>query len=272
MAPPLTSFFATASNRLAWLLPLAVLSLPLPTAANPPADTTFAEANRLYEQELYPQAIESYLSLLHQGVHSPALHFNLGNAFFRSDQIGLAILHFRHAQQLRPRDPAIRANLQFARQQVALHPPSSRSLWLRAVLSLTLNEWTTLTLITLWSSLALLTVTQLAPNLRPPVRPAVQALALISLLSAIPLAASWRQFHQPSAIVIAPQSSVRFGPFTESQEHFSLPNGAELVILDQLNDWLQIRDPQGRTGWLPSQQVVRFPTLTKPSTAVSIPS
>jgi 1-acyl-sn-glycerol-3-phosphate acyltransferase len=47
--------------------------------------------------------------------------------------------------------------------------------------------------------------------------------------------------------------------FPESQEHDVLPDGAELEVLDQFNEWLQVRDPQDRLGWLTSHQVARFP-------------
>jgi tetratricopeptide (TPR) repeat protein len=223
------------------------------------AESTFTEANRLYEQELYPEAIESYRALLEQGIRSPALHFNLGNALFRSDHVGQAILHFRLAQQLAPRDPDIRANLQFARQHSNLPEPGSTSLWHRFNLHLTLNEWTTLTTIIAWLWFALLALSQLKTHLRPSLRPFILLLALISLLSLIQLTIAWHLQHRPVAIVVVPETPVRFGPFAESQEHFTAADGAELQILDQLNHWVQVRDSQGRLGWITTNQIVRLP-------------
>jgi tetratricopeptide (TPR) repeat protein len=249
----------TASSRLACLFLVAMLWLALQIAADPLAESTFAEANRLYELERFPEAIESYSALLEQGVRSPALHFNLGNALFRSDQIGQAILHFRLAQHLAPRDPDIRANLQFARQHTNLPEPGSTSLWHRILLHLTLDEWTILTTITAWSWLALLALSQLKTHLRPALRPWILALALTSLLSIIPLTTAWHLQHRPVAVVVVPHTSVRFGPFAESQEHFTAPDGAELHILDQLNHWLQVRDSQGRLGWLTENHIARLP-------------
>jgi tetratricopeptide (TPR) repeat protein len=249
----------TALGRLACLFLVATLWLPLQTDADPLAESMFAEANRLYELQRYSEAIESYRALLEQGVRSPALHFNLGNALFRSEQIGQAILHFRLAQYLAPRDPDIRANLQFARQHTNLPEPGSTSLWHRILLHLTLNEWTTLTTVTVWSWLALLALSQLKTRLRPALRPWILALAFTSLLSIIPLTSAWHLQHRPIAVVVVPHTIVRFGPFAESQEHFTAPDGAELHILDQLNAWLQVRDSQGRLGWLTENHVVRLP-------------
>jgi hypothetical protein len=126
-------------------------------------------------------------------------------------------------------------------------------------LHLTLNEWTTLTTMIAWSWFALLALSQLKTHLRPALRPFILFLALTSLLSLIPLTTAWHLQHRPIAIVVVPESIVRFGPFAESQEHFTAPDGAELIILDQMNHWLQVRDSHGRLGWITTNHITRLP-------------
>ena len=58
------------------------------------------------------------------------LKANLGNAYFKSGQLGKAIAAYREAEQMSPRDPDVRANLRFARNQVqgpTLRPRGTRS-------------------------------------------------------------------------------------------------------------------------------------------------
>lgn len=64
---------------------------------------TFFQANQFYEQGDYNKAIEQYSQLLNQNIASNAIHFNLGNAYFRGNQLGQAIFHFRKAFYLSPR-------------------------------------------------------------------------------------------------------------------------------------------------------------------------
>src|SRR6266511_3325281 len=78
----------------------------------------FEQANKYYEQSNFTEAAAAYARMIDGGHVSPALYFNLGNALFKSGQIGRAIFNYRLAQLLAPRDPDVRANLRFARNQV----------------------------------------------------------------------------------------------------------------------------------------------------------
>src|SRR5881396_3448439 len=125
--------------------------------------SAFEQANRLYEQGQFPEAAAAYQKIIVNGQVSPALYFNLGNALFKSGQIGRAILNYRLAEQLAPRDPDIRANLRFARNQVAGAGARPAGWWRRWTGQLTLNEWTTLAAAAVWLWFALLAIVQWRP-------------------------------------------------------------------------------------------------------------
>src|SRR6185436_11225451 len=76
---------------------------------------TFDGANKLYEQGKFVEAAAGYEKLVLGGQSSAPIYYNLGNAYFKSGQIGRAIRAYRQAERLTPRDPDLRANLQFAR-------------------------------------------------------------------------------------------------------------------------------------------------------------
>src|SRR5258705_237395 len=77
----------------------------------------FAVANKLYYENKFGDAAVAYERLIQSGRASAAVYFNLGNAWFKSGQLGRAIAAYRRAESLTPRDPDVRANLQFARNQ-----------------------------------------------------------------------------------------------------------------------------------------------------------
>ena len=82
------------------------------------AAQTFEQANQLYLQAKYPDAIAQYEKILQSGFESGELYFNLGNAYYKSGSIQKAILNYERARQLLPRDEDVQFNLQLANLQV----------------------------------------------------------------------------------------------------------------------------------------------------------
>jgi tetratricopeptide (TPR) repeat protein len=242
----------TILSRLALLL--AVLFPALSRAEI--STTAFESANKLYEEGKFAEAAAAYEKLAQSGQTSAALYFNLGNALFKSGRIGRAIAAYRQAGQITPRDPDVRANLQFARNQIE-GPTLSPSRWQRWLGRLTLNEWTLLATGAAWLWLLLLAVLQWLPGLRPALRGYVLTLAIAAgLLCGCLAAALYETRFTRTAIVITGEAIVRHGPLAESQSAFTAHDGAELRVLDQKDEWLEVSAGARRIGWLRRDQVL----------------
>lgn len=218
------------------------------TATN--AETDFDSANRLYEQGRFADAAATYEKLIQTGKVAPALYFNLGNAFFKSGQIGRAVAAYRQAEQLTPRDPDVRANLSFAQKQVQ-GPTLQMRFWQRAFSTLTENEWSAILAFALWLTFGLLIARQIKPSLAGSLRAWIwfASATTLALGACLLLAITYNPTRQ-TAIVIASETTVRNGPFDESPASFTAHNGAELRVLDNKNDWLQVTDGSRRIGWV----------------------
>jgi tetratricopeptide (TPR) repeat protein len=244
-------------RRLLRVVALALLALLSPLLSQAEISATdFEAANKLYEEGKFSEAATAYAKLLQTGQTSAALYFNLGNAFFRSGQIGRAVAAYRLAGQITPRDPDVRANLQFARNQTQ-GPTLSPNRWQRWLGRLTLNEWTVLAACALWLWLVLLAVLQWRPGLRPALRGYAVALAIAALsLCALAGAAFYQARVSRVAIVIAKEADVRNGPLAESKTAFTAHDGAELRVLDQKDEWLEVSAGPREVGWLRRDQVL----------------
>ena len=220
------------------------------------SDSAFETANKLYEEGKFADAASAYEKLFQSGQTSVALWFNLGNALFKSGQIGRAIAAYRTAEQLAPRAPDIRANLQFARNQTQ-GPTLPPNRWQRWLGRLTLNEWTMLAAAVLWLWLLLLAALQWRPALRSGLRSYAIALAVLAALLCACVVTSLRQTRfTRTAIVIAAEAAAHFGPLAESPTAFTVHDGAELLVLDQKDEWLQVSAGPRRTGWLRRDQTL----------------
>jgi len=236
-------------------LVLLALLVPLLSRAEISA-SAFEAANKLYEEGKYSEAATAYAKLLQTGQTSAALYFNLGNAFFKSGQMGRAVAAYRLAAQLTPRDPDVRANLQFARNQIK-GPTLLPGRWQRGLSRLTLNEWTFLAAGAVWLWLLLLAARQWRPALKTPLRGSVLTVAIVAALLCACLAAAYYQVQLTRrAVVIANDVAVRHGPLGESQTAFTVSDGAELRVLDQKDEWLLVSAGPRRVGWLRRDQVI----------------
>jgi len=236
----------------------AIFSAPAADLATP-----FDAANKFYAEGKYAAAATVYEQAIQQaqtaGVVSPVLYFNDGNAEFKLGHLGLAIVAYRHAALLTPRDSEVLGNLEFVRNQVqgaTVHP----SHWQNGVGSLTLNEGTGLTAGAFWLAFILLTIRQIRPALAPRLRGPTLALIGITILAgAVLVMQAVSHFYGQTAVVIDANAVARSGPFLEAQNAFAVHDGAELSVLDRHDDWLQVSDGTGRIGWLPGHELAVLP-------------
>jgi len=242
----------------AWLLPLFAQGSPAP-GISISADAQFDAANRLYAQSKFVEAATAYGKLIDADTVSPALYFNLGNAFFKAGQIGHAIAAYRQAEEMSPRDPDVRANLQFARNLVP-GPKLGANRMRRWLGKLSTTEWVGLSTAAVWVTLGLLMACSLKPVLKPTLRSwlwlAIGTTAAVIACTLLALAAN---ASHKIAIVAVSEVPVRNGPFDESPAAFTAHDGAELRVLDHKDDWLQVTDGTTRVGWLKTDAAVWSP-------------
>lgn len=247
---------------------IAVLVLILTAAFSHASEfgPSFDQANRMYEQGKFTEAVSAYEALIQRGHRSAALYYNLGNAFFKAGQNGRAIVAYRQAQKLAPRDPNVRFNLQFVRKRITGFEADHESWWQRWLANLTLNEWTVIAVAAYWLWCGLLALREWRPTFRRLLRGYTATAGLtFAAFAACLVSAANQSLTVTEAVVVVPNAVVRRGPLEESPVSYQLPDGSEVRVLDQkelqIGDrkqlWLQVRDSRG-VGWLQSDQVVRI--------------
>ncbi len=219
-----------------------------------------AEANRLYEAGQFAQAAAGYQALVDAGAHDGRLYYNLGDAYFKSGDLGRAILNFRRAQRLLPRDGDVAANLRLARAQtldrIETQDTGIVGFVRRAVGWTTLDEAASAAL-ALW--LALCGLVSAAIVWRSKQRLWLYltgGVAVLLLLGVLTVGVKWMDEHgQRPAVVVAAEVAVRSGPGDDYLAEFTLHAGAEVRVVERRAGWVRIALPGNLQGWTPGEAV-----------------
>lgn len=221
---------------------------------------TMRVANELYAGGQTQEAIRLYEQLVAGGVRNVELYYNLGLARNAVGNVGDAMLYWRRAEVLAPRDADVQAQLAALRAEAGTRPPA-RDLPQRldrSLEALVSPDETALIALAGWLLFALLLFATSArrPGFFRSVLRALTILAGVFALVAI-LAFGARMFVlllEPPAVVM---SEVR--PASEpgvASERPALRLGSEVAVLARENGWLQLLLPgSGSTGWVPEDAV-----------------
>jgi len=223
--------------------------IPLCTAQ----DAAFGKANDHYKNGEYAQAISAYGSILSEGRESGALHFNLGNCYFRLQRPGRALLSYERARRLEPRAQDIQTNTQLARSRLAYSRPVRPKLLKRIVRLplqwVSLQEATAGVLCLYLTFMAFLCVMVMRPSARSRLRTPTNILAVIFVLGSILIYANIRVLGR-EALVVRQRAEARFAPFEKATVHFELSEGMAVTVIEKKPGWLKVMRPDGKTGWL----------------------
>ncbi len=78
----------------------------------------FDKGNDLYNQGRYLEAIESYSDIIKDGKHSSELYYNMGNSYYKLNDIANSIFYYEKALLLNPKSEKITNNLSFAQNML----------------------------------------------------------------------------------------------------------------------------------------------------------
>lgn len=222
------------------------------------AQQLFVEGNNAYQSSSYIVAIQKYEDILRGGQISAATYHNLGNAYAKQGQIGLAILNFERALRLRADDPQTLQSLQFVRRQIIEEVPQVETFllltWWRSLRgSLSATIWTILGLVLVWTSAASLVLWLMSNERRLKIRGFSVGLALAPLALLL-LWLGWQQMTletaQRTAIIIAKEIKLRTSPDENAPELRNLHEGIKVEILEKNNLFIKIRLPNAEEGWI----------------------
>ena len=224
---------------------------------------TKQNADTEYNKGNYQQAIKDYRELLQKGV-SPDVYFNMGNAYYRLDNITQAVLAYERALMLSPGDKDIRFNLQFARSKTIdkITPESEMFFvtWYHALVSYTsVDNWAMVAIVSIIVSLLLIMLFLFGPKMFMRKFGFYGAICFffVFLFSNLFAYQQKQQLeNRTGAIVIATSVTVKKTPAKNSNDLFVIHEGTRVNITDKgMKGWRAVRLDDGREGWIPTDKI-----------------
>jgi tetratricopeptide (TPR) repeat protein len=207
----------------------------------------------------YKEALQVWTDIYNTGYRSASLNYNIGNAYFKLNNIPQAILFYERAYLLKPADEDINYNLQIARTLIVDRFQEIPELffvkWYNFVsLFLSTNSWARISIFSFILSLLFLSLYIYSSRYRYKVFGFWFAITfLVFAIASITFSMRNKAlvYDSHKAIITVPAVSGKSSPDNSGTDLFVLHEGTKVSVEDEVGEWLEIRLSDGNKGWVP---------------------
>lgn len=242
---------------------LSILFIILSVTAYGQNDALFNKATVAYNEGDFNTAIEHYQEIVAQGQHSAAIYFNLGNCYYKLNQIAPSIYNYEKALLLKPNDVEIKNNLSYAQNMTldaieAIPETSFSKVYNDVIYFISFDQWAYLAVLFVFIFIILYLIfyfSRYATNKRIAFISSVTS-AFVAIVAFIFALLQYNNYESKNpAIVFDDEVRIKAEPNNSSSEIFRLHEGTKLNVIAKLNEWRKIKIADGQTGWLNTESI-----------------
>jgi len=227
------------------------------------ADSLFVQANKLYQQEQYAEAINLYEQIASFDLESDDLYFNMGNAYYKTNQVAPAIYNFEKALLLNPNHSDASYNLNFAKRMaldnIEALPKSIGQKFSESVIQkFNYNTWAYIAVLFSFLTAILFLLYHFSYSSGRKRFYFISSIFCV-FIAIITIIFAYTNFDHlktyKTAIVFAEQSSVKSAPTASGEISFELHEGTKVQLLESLDGYKKIKIADGKTGWIAEDDI-----------------
>lgn len=221
-------------------------------------DELFQNGNEKYRQGKYEEAIKFYETIISKGIKNGYLFYNLGNAYFKINEIGKAILNYERAKIYLPYNDDVQFNLRFVNSLKVDKIETKEYNPFTKVVLFVYNLFTVNTLfILVYIFLCLIVIGFIIKwfvknisvrDISSRVFPYIVVIFIILFLILVLKLYDTENIRY--GIVLAKESEVRSGPGEDYTVIFTLHEGTKIREHNRSGNFAQITLPNGYSGWI----------------------
>ena len=236
---------------------LTIILMPVLSSAQ--NDSLLLSANELYANNEFALAAQQYEAVIadNNGV-APEIYYNLGNAYYKLNEIGRAILNYERALLLLPNYADAQHNLELAKLKIVDEIPQDDVFFLKRwtddlIKVFSSNQWIYLSvgLFVICLVFVLLFLFGASHGTRKTSFYIAFLLLLISIVSFVFSGIRKNQAeNRNEAVIMMGVVVVKSSPDKNGTDLFQLHEGTKIGIKSTLGEWVEVEVGNGNIGWL----------------------
>ena len=225
-------------------------------------DSIFDQSNAFYTDGKYQMAIDGYQDILNSGYESAELYYNLGNAYYKLNNIPESNFFYEKARSISPTDEDILINLSFAQNlridKIEKLPITQTQNFKINILNLLSEKgWSVLLIILAWIACVLF-VLYLSVNNSGNKRIFFTQFIILMIGLIVVFTINYEKKklnNEKFAIIYDKEIEVWSEPNKISELKFLLHEGTKVKQVDTIQDWVNIQLENGTLGWIQSSSI-----------------
>lgn len=211
-----------------------------------------AEAH--YNNNKYSLAINNYQSLIRKGYSSAALFYNLGNCYYRNQEIANSILYFEKALKLSPSDEDILHNLQLANQSRVdqfeeIPEVSWSSVLIKMNQVISANTLAFISILILIGAAVLFLLKFKLKNEKYSMY-SIGGIITSLFTAFLSIQMSSAIYSISSGIILENNVQILSAPNANSTILLQVNEGTKLEVVGKSDQWIEIKTPANDKGWI----------------------
>jgi tetratricopeptide (TPR) repeat protein len=216
-------------------------------------DSLFTVANQDYANQSYSLAIDKYQSIISSGTESSELYYNLGNSYYRVNEIHQAIYFYEKSLKINPNFTEAIENLELCKQllidKIEKMPEIFYKIYYENLKNfLSIKWWKITSLIFIWIYFLFFVIKILFKKRFNFSQNIVLVLSFLCFLIFQDI--NNDSLEKREAIIYSQVIDIMSAPSNQANKLFTLHIGSKVTINDQIENWVNISLANGNKGWI----------------------
>ncbi|RYE22346.1 MAG: tetratricopeptide repeat protein [Sphingobacteriales bacterium] len=224
--------------------------------------TWWKTANGYYSSKQYDSALSYFSKIAALSPRDAVVYYNLGNTYYRLNQIGPAVLNYERALKIKPSYKEAEDNLTLAQSRISNRISSMEEIffvrWWRGFTSgNTATFWAVFSLLLFVALIAILLAKRFgkAAKLPSQVTPTLSVIWLLVLFLSV--VAAGRRQDSDAGVVMQNDAQMLSEP-DKGKVQGLIPEGTTVNWEAEIGTWVEVKLPDGREGYIRKEDLSKI--------------